>query len=120
MFIFVVAITGSAIVFEGAIDRGLHPELWRVTPATTHVSIDSLVARVRAAFPKGPVTGLTFSPADDRAYVAQAGPYQVFVNPYTGTVLGHRTVAEWNKTLPRRLHVLHVSLMAGKAGGEVV
>ena len=34
--------------------------------------------------------------------------------------MGRRTSADWNKTLPRRLHVLHVSLMSGKAGGRIV
>jgi uncharacterized iron-regulated membrane protein len=60
------------------------------------------------------------SSADDRADIVQAGPTQVFVDPYTATVLGTRTIAEWNKTLPRRLHVLHVSLMAGRIGGRIV
>jgi uncharacterized iron-regulated membrane protein len=120
ILIFIVAITGSALVFEGAIDRGLHPDLWRVTPRATRASLDSIVAHARAAVPGASVTGVTLSPADDRADIVQAGPTQVFVDPYTTAVLGHRTVAEWNKSLPRRLHVLHVSLMAGKIGGEIV
>src|SRR5947199_206357 len=65
-------------------------------------------------------SGVTLSPAADRADVVQAGINQIFVDQYTGRVLGHRTVAEWNKTLPRRLHVLHVTLMSGKIGGEIM
>lgn len=120
IFIFLVAATGSALVFEGAMDRALSPNLWHVMPGPARVSIDSVIAHAHAAVPAMPVTGVTLSPAPDRAYVAQAGATQVFVNPYTGAVLGQRTIAEWNNTLPRRLHVLHVSLMAGKSGGEVV
>lgn len=120
ILILVVALTGSALVFEGALDRSLHPELWRVTPAASPVSLDTLIAHARASAPTTPVTGLTLSPAADRAYVAAAGPTQVFVNPYTGAIIGRRTNAEWNATLPRRLHVLHVSLMSGKIGGEIV
>ena len=30
LFILILALTGSALVFEGAIDRGLNPQLWRV------------------------------------------------------------------------------------------
>ncbi len=118
-FIFVVALTGSALVFEGAIDRGLHPALWRVSPSGPRISLDTLLARSRVVATK-PITGITMSPADDRAYVVQSGALQIFVDPYTGAVLGQRTIDEWNRTLPRRLHVLHVSLMASKVGGEIV
>src|SRR5215210_5922498 len=120
VFLLVVAVTGSALVFEGAMDRGLHPALWRVSPRAARQSIDTLLARARVAAPKAPITGVTIPPAPDRAYVLQAGAAQVFVDPYTGVVRGTRTIDEWNKTLPRRLHVLHVSLMAGKVGGEIV
>ena len=119
-FILVVAVTGAALVFEGAMDRGLHPALWHVEEGATPLSIDSLIARARAAVPKPLVTGVTIPPAPDRAYLLQAGATQIFVDPYTGVVRGTRTIDEWNKTLPRRLHVLHVSLMASKVGGEIV
>ena len=101
-------------------DRGLHPGLWHVVPRAAPLSIDSLMARVRAAVPKPSITGITMPPVSDRAYLMQAGATQVFVDPYTGVVLGTRTIEEWNRTLPRRLHVLHVSLMASKIGGEIV
>jgi len=120
LFVLVIAITGSALVFEGAMDRGLHPTLWHVTPQAKYASLDSILAHVRAAFPGVPIAGVTLSPVPDRAYLVQAGTHQVFVDPYTATVIGQRTVAEWNQTLPRRLHVVHVSLMAGKIGGGVV
>ena len=120
VFILLLGITGSALVFEGAMDRGLHPELWRVHPSGRPLSLDTLVAHARAAVPGPTPTGVTLSPVDDRADVVQAGINQIFVDPYTGHVLGHRTVAEWNETLPRRLHVLHVTLMSGKIGGEIM
>lgn len=120
VLILVVATTGSALVFEGAMDRGLHPGLWNVVPRGAPLSIDSLMARVRAAVPKPSITGITMPPVSDRAYLMQVGATQVFVDPYTGVVLGTRTIEEWNRTLPRRLHVLHVSLMASKIGGEIV
>lgn len=120
VFIFILAVTACALVFEGALDRASHPSLWYVTPAAHRQSLDTLVARARAVAGKAPVIGITLSPADDRAYVVNAGPNQIFVDPYTGHVNGRRTIAEWNRTLPRRLHVLHVSLMSGKIGGEIV
>jgi len=120
VFILLLGITGSALVFEGAMDRGLHPELWRVHPSGRVLPLDTLIAHARAAVPGPAPTGVTLSPDDDRADVVQAGINQIFVDPYTGRVLGHRTLAEWNNTLPRRLHVLHVTLMSGKIGGEIM
>jgi uncharacterized iron-regulated membrane protein len=120
VLILVVAATGSALVFEGAMDRGLHPSLWRVSPGTSIAPIDTLIARARGVTGKAAITGVTMSPAADRAYVVQAGATQVFVDPYTGAVLGSRSAAEWNATLPRRLHVLHVTLMASTVGGQIV
>lgn len=119
-FILVLAITGSALVFEGAMDRALYPRLWRVTPAATRLSLDTLVAHAHATAPKLTIASVSLAPAPDRAYVVQAGASQVFVDPYTGRVLGERTIAEWNRTLPRRLHVLHVTLTGGKTGGAIM
>jgi uncharacterized iron-regulated membrane protein len=119
-FILLLGITGSALVFEGAMDRGLHPELWRVRPRARRVPLDTLIAHARTVVPGPPASGVTLSPAADRADVVQSGMNQIFVDPYTGQVLGHRTVAEWNRTLPRRLHVLHVTLMSGRIGGAIM
>jgi uncharacterized iron-regulated membrane protein len=120
VLILVIALTGSALVFEGAMDRGLHPQLWRVTPRDAPMSLDTLLSRARALSPKAPITGVTLPPATDRSVMMQAGATQIFVDPYTGVVKGTRTIEEWNRTLPRRLHVMHVSLMASKVGGEIV
>ena len=42
------AASGASLVFEGAIDRGLHPELWTAPPSGALLSIDTMVARVEA------------------------------------------------------------------------
>ncbi|HYV95890.1 MAG TPA: PepSY-associated TM helix domain-containing protein [Gemmatimonadaceae bacterium] len=120
VLVVVVAVSGSALVFEGAIDRALNPQLWRVDPGASAVSLDTLVAHASAAAPKMPVTGLGLSTVPGRAFVAQAGPMQVFEDPYTGKVLGTRDVRLFQKTLPRRLHVLHTALLTGKRGSAVV
>ncbi len=118
--ILLVAATGSALVFEGAIDRGLNPQLWRVPAAAQPLSLDTLAANALAAAPGSPITGVTLAPHPDRAYVAQADGVQIFVDPFTGKVLGTRAQSEFNRSLPRRLHVLHTSLMAGGLGSSVV
>ena len=120
IILFATAASGATLVFEGAIDRGLHPALWRVTLAGAPLPIDTLVARVEAAFPASPVASVSISRVPDRAWTMGAGPLLVFVNPYTGAINGTRTQAESQATLARRLHVFHVELSGGKVGREVV
>jgi uncharacterized iron-regulated membrane protein len=114
------ALSGATLVFEGAIDRGLHPELWRVAPGAQTLPIDSIVARVEAKFPGERIASMSLSPESDRAWVTNAGKLTVFVNPFTGDINGTRTQAESQNTLSRRLHVFHVELIAGKIGSAIV
>ena len=107
-------------MFEGAIDRGLHPELWRVTPSGSRLSLDTLAARARAAVPGVAVSGFVIGGQPDRAYVAQASVQQVFLNQYTGAVLGTRVRSAFDNSLPRRLHRLHINLMSGRVGSEII
>ena len=120
LFILVVAVTGSALVFEGAMDRALNPRLWYVQPGAQRLSVDTIVARARAAVPGAPAVGWNPGAKPDFADVVQVGPNQVFVNPYTGAVQGRRSIQQWDQSLPRRLHVLHVQLMTGKIGSAIV
>lgn len=119
VFILTLALTGSALVFEGAIDRALNPQLWRVTPGARPLPLDTLAARARAAA-RGEITSISPGRVPDRSLTAQAGATQIFVDPYTGRILGTREQDVFNRSLPRRLHVLHTSLLAGSLGREIV
>jgi uncharacterized iron-regulated membrane protein len=114
------AASGASLVFEGAIDRALYPALWRVTPAGSPLSMDTIIARVEARFPGGKVAAISPSSVPDRAWTMGASALTVFVNPYTGEITGTRTADESQKTLSRRLHVFHVELFAGKIGRTIV
>jgi uncharacterized iron-regulated membrane protein len=115
----VTATSGAALVFEGAIDRGLHPRLWHVTPAGKTLPFDSLVARVEG-LERSPVSSIAASSVRDRAWTLSAGSLTVFVDPYTGEIKGTRTAEESLTTFSRRLHILHVELFAGRRGRAVV
>jgi uncharacterized iron-regulated membrane protein len=114
------AASGASLVFEGAIDRGLHPELWRVEPSGAPIPIDSIVARVEARYPAGKVGTVSLSPVPGRAWTLSTGGLTVFVNPYTGDITGTRTAQQSQATFSRRLHVFHVELFAGRVGRTIV
>lgn len=116
----VIALTGSALVFEGAMDRALNPQLWHVEPGTRWTSIDSMIGSARSVVPEPAPAFITLPETADRAAMVQVGANQVFVNPFTGSVQGRRTNAEADATLPRRLHRLHIALMSGQVGGALV
>ncbi len=114
------AASGASLVFEGAIDRALHPSQWHVMPAGAALSIDTIVARVAAKYPGGKIAAISPSSVPDRAWTLNAGGLTVFVSPYTGEITGTRTPLESQGMLSRRLHVFHVELFAGKIGREIV
>ena len=120
IFLLFTALSGAALVFEGAIDRAVNRQLWHIDPQGQVLPIDSIVARVEARFPGSKIVGLNLSDETDRAWTMNAGKVTAFVNPYTGTVNGTRTLAEGQASLARRLHVFHVEFFGGKIGRSFV
>src|SRR5258705_269179 len=83
--------SAAPIVIEGPIARALPPGLFpaRVPAAgPVRVSLDSLMAAARS---RGEVNSLTLPDAEGRAVIASLsrGAGDVFLDPYTGQVLGH-------------------------------
>jgi uncharacterized iron-regulated membrane protein len=133
-FVMLIALSGCLISVEGPIDRALHPALYRVSPAGGRTALppDSLVAvvsRTLAAEAAGQtvsaggtvITGLVFPEAENRpAIMVDDGGRDIFVDPYSGAVLGIRTPQEDRASVLRRVRDMHERLMAGKAGNAVV
>jgi len=88
--VLVVATTGAALVFEGAMDRALHPGLWHVDPGR-RAAVDRLVVGARPQrSPDARVMFLTLPPKSDQPFVAAmrfpedhtpGGRSRVFVRP---------------------------------------
>jgi uncharacterized iron-regulated membrane protein len=122
LFLTLVAASGCILVFEGAIDRALNARLWHVEASSAAtLPLDTLVARVSVVRPGERVSGITPSPVPDRATVLSvARGTQLFVNPYTGAILGTRTAEDRERSFARRAHVFHETLMAKTFGSTVV
>ncbi|WP_434385725.1 PepSY-associated TM helix domain-containing protein [Melittangium boletus] len=90
LVIAIMSFTGVALAFEHQVldwaDRDART-VQRPTPDAPRLPVDELLARVRAAKPQTPPTGVTVYPEPDAAVLVSTGRNAgVYVNPYTGEV----------------------------------
>ncbi|WP_027794621.1 PepSY-associated TM helix domain-containing protein [Paraburkholderia acidipaludis] len=116
----VLGITGTIYCFQPQIEPLLYPHRLVVEPAATpRLSVDTLLGRARAALPRDarPIRAhVEADPARSAEFVfAPPGGTResVYVNPYTGTVLGTLDVGRRFMQVDR---MLHRKLLLGKPG----
>ena len=110
-FIVLMAITGLIILYTQPIQDWMQDDLRKVEVGTSQVSYEDQVRSVEARFPKSTVISMTTPSSKDRAVtfgldegsVHSAGS-EVFVNPYTGDVLGINENGAGIVGLANRLH----------------
>lgn len=112
VFIVILGLTGAVMAFEEELDHLTHPRLFHVTPQGMPLSLAELTTRVTPAFPGKPVVTYGLSVSPDLAWSVNAGGVIVFVNQYTGEVLGTRAGPTWLA----QVHQLHLRLLAGNVG----
>ena len=121
----VLGLTGSFLVFEYPIDRLLHAHMAYVRPAEVRMSLDALLSSVHSTYPTAKVVTFALSPsspAPDLAYVMQIqflqheGLSSVFVNQYTGQVLGKIDGMSFATTV----HEFHTDMLLGARGAFVM
>lgn len=117
-------LAGCAIVFEEEIDRLLYPHLHPVPQQTMQLPLDRIVQQASAAAGAGlRVLAVRFPDPDSAAcmilYQGEPGPgtepglRQVFVNAYSGEVLGQRGTQD---TVLQILKRFHADLYLGAIG----
>jgi uncharacterized iron-regulated membrane protein len=113
--IFVMSVTGVLLAFERQIVAFAEREALTVNPpapGAPHLGLDTLVAKAREATSEGMPSGVTLRADPTAAALVTFGREQnVFVNPYTGAVLGEgaktlrgffRVVTDWHRWLGTR------------------
>jgi uncharacterized iron-regulated membrane protein len=122
----IVGLTGSLLVFEQDFDHFMIAQQYGIiTPQQVQLSPESVVNTIEAKYaargdlhlfriylpdtPSSPYVGQLSSTDEQRT--------EVFVNPYTGKIIGERIS---DKTLIGMLLELHYSLMAGETGTIIV
>jgi uncharacterized iron-regulated membrane protein len=119
-FMVMLAITGIIYLFKPQLDALMYP--LHVQPGQTTLSASRQVEAVLVAYPDASMIEFRPAPASDRSAIvgiatADERSLAVFVNPYTGQVLGERD-ENWN--LQWAAVTLHGELMIGTIGDYVV
>jgi uncharacterized iron-regulated membrane protein len=100
-FLLILGVTGSVMAFESEIDIWLRPSLFRVAPSGQMQSLSALSASVAGVkqpderigivvLPRKPNNSCSFTP-----FAPGRLPRQVFINEYSGRVLGSLSVVRF-------------------------
>ena len=121
LLLVLMGLTGSLLVFDRELDRFFSPALLHVTPQSERVPLETALVAVREAFP-GEKPYIFRMPWElDGVYDVwmneSIGQAHVYVNPYSGELLGSRV---WRHSIIGFMYELHVYLFAGKIGAIVV
>ena len=119
IFLALLGLSGSVLVFEGEIDHWLNPSLTRVQPQGERRSLSELCHMLEERHPGSHVDSV--SPSQDPAIAykihlrssAPGGSGMFAINPYTGEELG--SLAKANPLLGK-IHQFHTNLLLGPTG----
>jgi uncharacterized iron-regulated membrane protein len=116
LYVFVVCITGAALVFRIDMQRALHPELFTPVMEGPLVHPADVLESVVQAYPGGQVSGVD-APTTARptylAYVLQDDRFlTILVDPVSARMLGELP----DRSFVRTLQDLHFDLLAGRTG----
>ena len=114
-YVFVVCVTGAALVFRIDMQRALHPQLF--TPsAGTVADAATMLESVRDTFPNHRVSGIDAPTTGRPTYLAYVtndkGFLTLLFDPVTARLLGELP----DRSLVRTVQDLHFDLLAGRTG----
>jgi uncharacterized iron-regulated membrane protein len=115
-YIFVVCVTGAALVFRIDMQRAVFPELFTPGSAAPTAHAATILDSLTRAFPNDRISG-TDAPTTTRptylAYVMRGERFlTLLLDPVTGRVLGELP----ERSLVRTVQDLHFDLLAGRTG----
>jgi len=118
LYIVLVCVTGSALVFRIYMQRAAFPHLFAAAPGEP-ADAATVLERVKEAFPNDRVSGID-APTSARpttlAYVVRGERFlTILVDPTTGQVLGELP----ERSIVRTIQDLHFDLLAGHTGHVV-
>lgn len=118
LLLVVMGLTGGVIVFQQELDRAFNPQLMQVSPQGEMVAVDKFLAAAQSSMPKARLESIVIPQTLDSTYklsfkTEDEVPFELFVDPYTGKILGSRRS---DRTLISMIYAIHHDLSAGKIG----
>jgi uncharacterized iron-regulated membrane protein len=123
LFLIVLSLTGAVLVFENELNRAINPNLLKVAPREHQLPWETVRRRVEQQEPQWRVQRMYMPVNDsDSTYVRLASratgrAREIYVNQYTGVILGEK---EQGNQLIWKIHELHIDLTAGTTGSRFV
>jgi len=116
LFLIILGVTGSILAFQPELDHLLNPGLYKVVPKGEVLPLSAIQDALHKAYPDKKVGRIWFPQKADMSYSAQFQSTQVFVNGYTGEIIGTRETP----TVLDNIRSLHTSLWLGIMGRNIV
>jgi uncharacterized iron-regulated membrane protein len=122
-FLICISLSGAIIAFEPELNRTFHPELTNVTPVGQPLNLDEFRARVEQQSPGWKLIRFYFPDQPNwSTYIRLRSVtthkiHHVYVNQYTGVILGS---TEDGSNWILKVHDLHVNFLSGKVGNQIV
>jgi len=116
-FLVLLGTTGSIIAFEPELDRLLHPHLSYASPGSEALSLGQISDAVSRHFVGEPIVAFLLPSSPDFSAQVVLPSGIVYVNQYTGEILGVRTRGQ---TFLGFARALHVRLATGDVGKDIL
>ncbi|MBD1932808.1 MULTISPECIES: PepSY-associated TM helix domain-containing protein [Cyanophyceae] len=122
LLLIVIGLTGSALVFWHEIDHSRNLTLMEVVPQSDRISLETVAKNARQAYPDFMPDSIELARSPELTHQVWMKSKddkwnKIYINPYTGAVLGSR---QWGKTLMTFIYDIHKTLLAGETGQIVV
>jgi len=121
LFLLLLGVSGALVAFEDEIDRALNTRLAYVHPQGQPLTLEAISAKLQAANPGAKIQ--EFEMPQQPNYSLAVGLTQrsgkrtaLFVNPYTGEVLGS---ADQANHFANKVHQFHTHLLVGEIADEI-
>lgn len=114
LFLVILGVTGSIMAFEPELDVLFNPSLFKVQPGPKPLPVSDVLGALRTAYPHHKFGTLILPPSPDRSYYTGIRNTQIFINGYTGKIIGTRSLP----TPLGVIHQLHLHLLLPREMGS--
>jgi uncharacterized iron-regulated membrane protein len=123
LFIIVLGLTGCILAFETELDHLFHARLYYVTPRPQVLSLADVDRMVAEAYPGAHINSYTLARSPDLSYQVSTDRGTVFIDEYSGKILGLVTEPDFATAALNFVHSVHIRLtptISSSSVGKVV